>query len=57
MIRPILAFSVANRYAVILVTLIATAFGAWSLMRLPSLLRCSTVGTWAPAWNCSERRL
>jgi cobalt-zinc-cadmium resistance protein CzcA len=35
MIRPILAFSVANRYAVILVTLIATAFGAWSLARLP----------------------
>jgi cobalt-zinc-cadmium resistance protein CzcA len=34
-IRPILAFSVANRYAVILVTLIATAFGAWSLARLP----------------------
>ncbi len=35
MIRSILAFSVANRYAVILVTLIATAFGAWSLARLP----------------------
>ncbi|URD36619.1 CusA/CzcA family heavy metal efflux RND transporter [Methylobacterium tardum] len=35
MIRPVLAFSVANRYAVILVTLIATAFGAWSLSRLP----------------------
>ena len=35
MIRPVLAFSVANRYAVILVTLIATAFGAWSLARLP----------------------
>ncbi|WP_083469445.1 efflux RND transporter permease subunit [Methylobacterium variabile] len=35
MIRPILAFSVTNRYAVILVTLIAAAFGAWSLARLP----------------------
>src|SRR5436305_11867535 len=35
MIRSILGFSVANRYAVILVTLIATAFGAWSLARLP----------------------
>jgi cobalt-zinc-cadmium resistance protein CzcA len=35
MIRPILAFSVTNRYAVILVTLIATALGAWSLARLP----------------------
>lgn len=35
MIRPILGFSVANRYAVILVTLIAVAFGAWSIARLP----------------------
>jgi cobalt-zinc-cadmium resistance protein CzcA len=35
MIRPILAFSITNRYAVILVTLIATAFGAWALARLP----------------------
>ena len=35
MIRSVLAFSVANRYAVILVTLIATALSAWSLMRLP----------------------
>lgn len=35
MIRPILAFSVENRYAVILVSLIAAAFGAWSLYRLP----------------------
>jgi cobalt-zinc-cadmium resistance protein CzcA len=35
MIRSVLAFSVANRYAVILVTLIAAAFGAWSLTRLP----------------------
>ena len=35
MIRPILAFSVANRYAVILVTLIAAAFGAYSLSQLP----------------------
>ena len=35
MIRPVLSFSITNRYAVILVTLIATAFGAWSLVRLP----------------------
>ena len=35
MIRSVLGFSIANRYAVILVTLIATAFGAWSLARLP----------------------
>ena len=35
MIRSVLGFSVANRYAVILVTLIATVFGAWSLARLP----------------------
>jgi heavy metal efflux system protein len=35
MIRLILAFSVTNRYAVILVTLIATAIGAWALTRLP----------------------
>ncbi|TXN41157.1 CusA/CzcA family heavy metal efflux RND transporter [Methylobacterium sp. WL30] len=35
MIRPILAFSITNRYAVILVTLIATALGAWALARLP----------------------
>src|SRR5215218_2654609 len=35
MIRPILAFSITYRYAVLLVTLIATAFGAWSLARLP----------------------
>ncbi|MGX9983178.1 efflux RND transporter permease subunit [Methylobacterium fujisawaense] len=35
MIRSILAASVANRYAVILVTLIAAAFGAWALVRLP----------------------
>lgn len=35
MIRSVLAFSIANRYAVILVTLIAAAFGAWSLTRLP----------------------
>ncbi|MBK3401630.1 CusA/CzcA family heavy metal efflux RND transporter [Methylorubrum populi] len=35
MIRPILAFSVASRHAVILVTLIATVIGVWSLARLP----------------------
>ena len=35
MIRSILAASVAHRYAVILVTLIAAAFGAWALVRLP----------------------
>jgi cobalt-zinc-cadmium resistance protein CzcA len=34
-IRAILRVSVANRYAVILVTLIAAAFGAWALVRLP----------------------
>ena len=35
MIRPILAFSIANRYAVILVTVIAAMFGAWAMTRLP----------------------
>ena len=35
MIRSVLGFSVANRYAVILATLITAAFGAWSLARLP----------------------
>ncbi|MEN3226272.1 CusA/CzcA family heavy metal efflux RND transporter [Methylorubrum rhodesianum] len=35
MIRPILGFSIANRYAVILVTLVSVAAGFWSLTRLP----------------------
>ena len=35
MIRSILGFSVAHRHAVILVTLIAAAIGAWALARLP----------------------
>lgn len=35
MISQILSFSVRNRYAVILVTMIAGAVGAWSLARLP----------------------
>ncbi|BEV45317.1 CusA/CzcA family heavy metal efflux RND transporter [Afipia carboxidovorans] len=35
MIKAVLSFSIAQRWAVVIVTLVVAAFGAWSLSRLP----------------------